>query len=120
MIERIPDLPEGTLGFTATGTVTAHDYETVIIPTVEDHLTRHKRLRLVYHLGQAFTGFEASALWDDAKLGLKHMSELERVALVSDVEWIRGAANVFRLLIPGTMRLFHNAELAEAKRWIAA
>ncbi len=35
MVEKIPDLPDNVLGFTAKGTVTAKDYESVIIPEVE-------------------------------------------------------------------------------------
>ena len=32
MVEKIPGLPDNVLGFTAKGTVTADDYESVIIP----------------------------------------------------------------------------------------
>jgi len=35
VVEKIPDLPDNILGFSATGTVTAHDYESIIIPAVE-------------------------------------------------------------------------------------
>jgi hypothetical protein len=36
MVEKIPDLPDNVLGFTAKGTVTASDYESVIIPAVDN------------------------------------------------------------------------------------
>ena len=32
MITTISDMPAGTIGFEATGTVTADDYETVLVP----------------------------------------------------------------------------------------
>ena len=80
----IPDLPDDVLGFTAKGKVTANDYEAVIIPAVEALFSRQSKVRFLYHLGEDFTGFEAAAVWDDMKLGLKHLAGWERVALVSD------------------------------------
>jgi len=118
MIEKIPDLPDNVLGFTAKGTVTANDYQSVIIPAVEELFSRQGKVRFLYHLGEDVTGFEAAAMWDDTKLGLKHLPGWERMAIVSDIEWVRAAIKIFGLVIPGHVRVFHNNELAEATRWI--
>jgi hypothetical protein len=118
MIEGIENLPANTLGFVARGTVTANDYETVIIPAVEAAFSRTDKVRLLYHLGPDFSGFETEAMWDDAKIGFKHISGWERIAVVSDVEWIRAGMNIFRLAMPGHIRIFHNDALAEATRWV--
>lgn len=118
MVEAIPDLPADVLGFTAKGTLTASDYESVIVPAVEAHLARYGRIRFLYHLGPGFSGFEAAAAWDDARLGLRHIAGWERMALVTDVEWIRLAVRLFGLAIPGHVRVFHERELADAKRWV--
>lgn len=118
MVKQIPDLPDNVLGFRAKGTVTANDYESVIIPAVEALFSRQSKVRFLYHLGEDFSGFEAAAVWDDAKLGLKHLAGWEKMAVVSDVEWIRAGIKVFGLAIPGHVRVFHNRELAEATRWV--
>jgi len=119
MIEKIPDLPDNALGFTAKGVVTATDYESVIIPAVEELFTHRKKIRFLYHLGEDFTSFEVAAMWDDTKLGLKHFTGWERMAVVSDVEWIRTGIKIFGLGIPGDIRVFHNSKLAEAIQWIS-
>jgi hypothetical protein len=119
MMEKIPDLPDNVIGFTAKETVTAHDYESVIIPAVEALYSSHGKIRFLYHLGADFSGFDAGAMWDDAKVGLKHLTAWERMAVVSDVGWIRGAIRAFGLAIPGHIRVFHNHEFAEATRWIS-
>ena len=119
MVEQIPDLPDNVLGFTAEGTVTADDYESIIVPAVEELIARTGKARFLYVLGDDFSGFEAAAMWDDTKLGLKHVAEWERMALVSDVEWIRAAVKIFAFAIPGHVRVFHNRELTEATRWVA-
>ncbi len=120
MIEKIPGLPDDVLGFSAKGTVTAKDYEIVIIPAVEAQFARQKnKVRFLYLLGKEFTGFEVAAMWDDAKLGLKHFTGWEKMAVVSDVEWVRMAIEAFGLAMPGRARVFHERELDDAKRWVS-
>jgi hypothetical protein len=119
MIEKIPDLPDSVLGFSAKGTVTVNDYASIVIPAVEALFSRRKKIRFLYHLGEDVTGFEAVAMWEDTKLGLKHLQGWERMAIVSDIEWVRAAIKIFGLVIPGHVRVFHNNEFAEATRWIS-
>ncbi len=119
MITLIPDLPARTLGFQATGTVTADDYTTILIPAVEAALRQHPKLRFLYCLGEEFQGFEPAALWQDARVGLAHLSAWERIAVVTDVEWLRAAMGLFSFLLPGSVRLFSNGERSEALRWLA-
>lgn len=119
MIEAITDLPDNVLGFAAKGTVTADDYESVIMPAVDAMFSRREKVRFLYLLGEGFTGFGLGAMWDDTKLGLKHLRGWERMAVVSDVEWVRAAVRVFGLAMPGHVRVFHNDEIAEATRWIS-
>lgn len=118
MIEQITDLPAGALGFRARGHVTAADYENVLVPDVEAAFAMNPKLRLLYHCGEDFAGFDAGAAWDDAKLGLRHFSGWERVALVTDVGWLRLAARTMGFAVPAEFRLFHNAEMAEAREWL--
>lgn len=120
MIEQITDLPAGVLGFRARGQVTASDYETVLVPDVEAAFALKSKLRLLYHAGDDFTGFDTGAMWDDAKLGLRHVSGWERVALVTDVGWMQVGAKAMGFAVPGEFRVFSNAELAEARDWLLA
>lgn len=118
MIEQMTDLPSGTLGFSGHGQVTAADYESVIVPDIEAAFALNRKLRLIYHLGPDFTGFDAGALWDDAKVGMRHFSGWERIALVTDTGWLRAAATAFGFAVPAKFRLFQHAELADAKSWV--
>ncbi|GFE59075.1 STAS/SEC14 domain-containing protein [Geobacter sp. AOG1] len=118
MLERIQGLPDNVLGFEAKGEVTGADYESVLIPAVENMLAQRKSIRFLYHLGNEFTGFNVKAMWDDAKVGLQHLAAWERVAVVTDVEWIRVAMKAFGFVMPGKLRAFGNDELVEARRWL--
>lgn len=119
MLERIRGLPENVLGLEARGEVTGADYESVLIPAVDEMLARRKSIRFLYHLGNEFTGFDAKAMWDDAKVGLRHLAAWERVAVVTDVAWIRTAVKMFAFVMPGQVRIFSNSELAGARQWLS-
>ncbi|MEO8215568.1 MAG: STAS/SEC14 domain-containing protein [Acidobacteriota bacterium] len=120
MITLLPNLPENTIGISASGRVSGADYEAVLIPAVETALEKHKKLRLIYELSDDFTGFTAGAMWDDMKLGMAHLTAWERVAVVTDVSWIANAANMFRFVMPCPVKIFPLKDRAEAEAWIAA
>lgn len=120
MIKLIPNLPGNTVGISASGNVSAADYETVLVPAVEAALARHKKARLLYELEKDFTGFTAGAMWDDMKLGLAHFAAWEKVAVVTDVGWVAHAASMFRFVMPCPLRVFASQDRAAAESWIKA
>jgi len=124
MIEPIADMPPGTLGFFASGKLSRRDYTEVAIPPLRDAIERGEKLRTLYQIGPDFHGVEANAIWEDIKgdvgLGLRHYSSWERMAIVSDADWLHRAGAVFGWLYPGEMRLFGLDELEAAKQWLAA
>jgi hypothetical protein len=120
MFEMIPALPDNVVGVVAKGEVTKDDYEQRLVPAVEDALTRHDKVRLLYVLGADFTGFTGGAAWEDGKLGLGHIGSWERIAVVAREAWIRHAVNVFGYLIPGEVKVYDLADEADASAWITS
>lgn len=119
MLKKIVGLPQGVIGYTAQGKVTAGDYELILLPALEEALQARDKVRFLYELGPDFEHYTAGAIWDDAKLGLKHIGSFERIAIVSDDTWISGAVHGFGWMIPGEVRLFANSERGEAETWIS-
>jgi hypothetical protein len=118
MIELLPDLPDHVVGIVASGQVTASDYETVLVPAIEAKLAGHGKLRILYQLGPAFTGFTVGAMWDDLKLGVAHLKAWEKVAVVTDVDWIANATRLFGFAMPCPVKAFSNEKIAEAALWV--
>lgn len=118
MIKILNDYPDNVLGVSAEGKITGTDYETVLIPALDEKLKANKKIRVLYQLGSNFTGFEMSAMLDDAKMGMKHLSAWDKIALVSDHEMINSFAKFFGYLMTCELRIFKNDELEEAKKWI--
>lgn len=117
MLEPMSDLPDGVIGFEAVGEVHADDYRDTLIPALE---ASPGPLRLVYVLGDRFTGYSSGAAWQDTKLGLHHHGRWHRAAIVTDTDWIRHLAHAFGWMVPGHFRVFSLDERAEAVDWVVA
>lgn len=118
MIEQIQGMPPGTIGFRGIGTVTAGDYERILVPDVEAMFALNKQLRILYDLGDTFDAFDPGAVWDDAKLGMRHLDGWDRIGVVSDHAWVRAMVEGAGFMAPASVRVFHNAHFDEAVAWI--
>lgn len=119
MIEVMQGLPDGVLGFIGRGRVTSAEYRAVKTPCIEAGFAQHRKLRVLWLMGEDFRSFSPGAVWLDIALGLRHWRGWQRIALVTDTGWLRGVAHVFGVLIPGEFRLFPLRGLDEAQHWIS-
>jgi hypothetical protein len=115
MIEIIGGLPDNVVAFTATGRVTSADCDTVLLPAVARARKRHDKLRLYYELDCRFPG----AAWEDLDIAPLQLQPWERVALVTDVSWVRHTVKALRFLIPAEIRVYPTAQADEGRDWVA-
>jgi hypothetical protein len=118
MFKFIEDLPQNVLAIEAVGKVTDEDYREVLIPKAEAMMGSGP-VKMLYVVGEEFTGFEAEALWDDAKFGFRHGHDFSHIAVVSDHPSIRAMVSMFKPFFHGELLGFGLAELSLAKQWIA-
>ena len=120
MIEALRDFPGNVLAFECSGHVTRQDYDTVLVPKVEAALRKHDKVRLFYKVAPGFNGIDPGAVWEDFGVGMAHLLRWERIAVVTDVNWIGHSIKAFSFLMPGEVRIFPVAEQAQAREWIVA
>ncbi len=120
MIESLQNFPANVAAFACTGHVSRADYETVLIPRVEQALAEHEKVRLYYEIGPTFNGIDPAAIWSDFKVGMEHLTRWERIAIVTDVAWIKTSIMFFSFMMPGATKTFSLAEAEQARAWIAA
>ena len=120
MIEILENFPDKVVAVACHGHVTKQDYAAVLVPAVAKALGAHDKVRLYYETAADFAGLEPGAVWEDFKVGMEHFLRWERVAVVTDVEWIRHTMRFFSFLVPGELRTYPTAEAAPARKWIAA
>ena len=116
--EILAGFPSDVVAIEAKGIVTSQEYRTAIIPYIEQKLKEHNALKLLFITGDDFIEFSVGALWEDARFGLSHMTAFSKMAVVSDVEWIRQGIKLFSPLMPADIMVFDLVALDNAKKWI--
>jgi hypothetical protein len=111
-------LPENVAGFSATGEVTPEDYKSVIVPIVDKKIANFGKIRLFLHLGPGFKGFTSGAMREDAEMGLKNWEAWEKIAVVTDVDWIRHTVRAFSWIMPGRVKIYENQGYSEGIQWV--
>jgi SpoIIAA-like len=121
MIERIEEMPAGTIGLRASGKLSREDYQQVLEPALCEGVESGE-LRLLFAM-PSFDGLEPGAVIEDIETGLRAWvrdhSAWKRFALVTDVEWVAKTMRAFAWLASGEVRVYGLDELEEAKRWVA-
>ena len=121
MIERIENMPAGTIGLRASGKLTRDEYREVLEPALREGIESGE-LRLAFVL-TGFDGIELAAVPEDIKTGLSawigHHSAWKRFALVTDVEWVATSMHLFAWLTPGEVMTYGLDGLEDAKAWVA-
>jgi len=121
MIEPIEGMPEGAVGFRATGHVTADDYRDVLLPPMRA-AAEAGDVRMLFVAGPGFEGFDPGALAQDMKAGVTpgvgHPHAWKKAAIVTDVEWIAKASHMFAWMVSGELMVRDLDGLEEAKAWV--
>jgi hypothetical protein len=120
MLQRMTDMPAGTIGFEAAGEVEEDDWERTVEPVLRREIADGRQVRLLYLLGPGARALEGGALRADAGLRASHATSFDCVAVVSDEDWMQPLIRALSFMLPGKARGFHLRELAAAKTWLAA
>ena len=119
MLRRMTDMPVGTIGFEAIGEVEDDDWERAVEPALRSEIADGRKVRLLYLLGPEARDVEGDAMKADTTFRARHATSFDRVAVVSDEDWMRPALRGLSFLLPGKAQGFHVRELAAAKAWLA-
>lgn len=118
MIEILPETQGNTLVVKATAKLTTKDYEEIFIPKLKELIQKHGKVRAVVYLDDNFEGWELGAMWDDAKFGMQHRNDFDKIALVTNKKWIEWATKIGSHFIKGQLITFDGSQLQEALAWI--
>jgi hypothetical protein len=101
----------------AVGTLEHADYLT-ITPLIEGALEKVEQAKVdLLFDAIELDGWELRAAWDDLKLGLKHGSEFDKVAICGNKRWLQVAAKIGNWFVSGDVKYFDDIE--DALEWIA-
>ncbi len=98
------------------GKLTKDDYDR-FVPEIESMIKAHDKVSILVVLDD-FHGWTTAAAWEDAKFGLRHYSDVERMAMVGDKRWEKGMALLLKPFTKAKVKYFDISEIAAAKAWI--
>jgi SpoIIAA-like len=107
------------LGFEVNGPLHADDYRQVLLQPWRGRSNAARRSPLCWCSGTS-TGCRAGALWQDLKLRVEHLTHWERIALVTDIDWMMHLKALFGWMTPEELKRFPLAEREAAIAWAAA
>src|SRR5437016_2720312 len=119
MLRSISDMPAGTIGFEAIGELEDDDWEEAVEPVLRREIADGRKVRLLYLLGPEARDVESDAISADTGFRMRHATSFDRVAVVSDEDWMRPALRALSFLLPGKAKGFRVRELEAAKAWLA-
>ncbi|WP_434939880.1 STAS/SEC14 domain-containing protein [Shewanella sp. HL-SH8] len=98
------------------GKLTHEDYQ-IITPILDDALAQVAKLKMNMFVDiSQLEGWELQAAWDDLKLGVKHRTSFNKVAIFGDQNWQGLAAKVGGWFINGEMMPFNDKH--QAFEWL--
>ena len=119
MLRRMSEMPVGTIGFEAIGEVEDDDWEQAVEPVLRREMAEGQKIRLLYLVGADAREVD-TAMMADTAFRAPPATAFERVAVVSDEDWLRPAVRGLSFLLPGKARAFPLVhDLAAAKEWLA-
>lgn len=117
MAVNLKELNDGkVLEIAASGKLTDEDYQ-YWVPEFERLAEAHGKIRLIFEMC-GFHGWEAKAMWDDLKFGVKHFNHIERLAMVGERKWQHWMSAFCRPFTAAKVRYFDAAESDQTRAWI--
>lgn len=117
----VETIAPGLLALTVTGKIEKSDLDAAI-PAIEKAYSETEKISVVADLS-GFEGISAEAFVGDLRYGLSHLGDLkryDRVAVITDRDWIEALVWVEGKLVPGaTVRCFEPGERDDARRFAA-
>jgi hypothetical protein len=117
LIKPLTDLPDGVIGFEVSGEIRPEDFRDVVLTAINRAAEKGK-IRLLIVIPE-WEGMSGGAMWEDLKAGVNHFTDWKRIALVSDVDWMKNLASVFGWMTPGEVKNFPLSQRDDAIRWVA-
>jgi hypothetical protein len=99
------------------GILSQADYER-FVPKFEQFVQQHGKLRVLFDMTD-FHGWEAAAMWEELKFEAKHLANIERLAMVGDMNWQMVMTVFCKPFIKATIHYFDHGHAAEARLWLA-
>ncbi len=111
------DFPDpNLLSVELSDTLTEEDYES-LVSTLEDHLRQHTTTRVLFVMDDV-EGWEPEERWADLAFDIRHLRDLDKVAIVGDDVWETWLDKMEELFPLSVVQTYPSEDREEAVAWI--
>ncbi len=86
---------------------------------IDSVLAEHGKLRLLF-IYEGVGGTDPMAIWKDLKLEARLVSDIEKMAVVSEKSWFGSLAGVLNSMMSMEIETFESGQREEALQWLKA
>jgi hypothetical protein len=119
MVELLTDFPPHVAAYTAKGAVSKEEYEEVVMKRVNEVAKQFGRINFLVKLETGFGNYSIGAFLRYVKISFDHFFKWQRMAIVTDEDWVR---QIYRFLSPfvhGKVRGYKLRDYEQAKEWVS-
>lgn len=116
-MHEILDLPDSNLiGIALSDSLTEDDFE-ALVPYLENELERHTTTRVLFELDDV-DGWAPEDRWEDLAFDIRHVRDLDRIAIVGDDPWEPWIEKVEFLFPTAQLQTYATENRGEALSWL--
>jgi len=119
MVQLLEDFPAHVAAYAASGAVSKEEYRAVVMHRVDEVAEQFGRINFLVRLETDMGNYSIGAFLDYLKVSFEHFFKWERMAIVTDEQWLRTAYRLLSPLVHGEIKAFPLQEFEEAKAWVS-
>lgn len=119
MVELLPGYPDHVVAYKATGIVNENEYSAVVMERVDEVACRYPKINFIVVLRTDFENYSFSAFVDYLIISFEHFGKWNRMAIVTNENWVRFAYRLINFFVPGKIKCFTIIQLKKAKQWVS-
>ena len=92
------------------------DYDS-LIPEAEEKISRYGKVNVYWEM-EDFEGWSPSGLWPEIKFDIKHLNDINKVAIVGDMKWEEWITNLAKPFTSAEIKFFELSQREQAMMWV--
>jgi len=119
MVELLNDFPPYVAAYKATGHVNKEEYEHVVMARINEVAAHYGKINFLVLMETEVWDYSFGSLVDYVKMTFEHFKQWNRLAVVSNEQWVNKVYDVLGGLVYGEVKSFKIYQYEEARQWIS-
>jgi hypothetical protein len=119
MVELLKDFPPHVAAYRASGKVHKEEYEKIVMARVDEVAAQYGKINFLVLLETDIGNYSFAAFIDYLKVSFEHFSKWQRMAIVTDQDWVQKAYELLSHVVHGEIKGYDLKEFEEAKQWVS-